>query len=246
MKVKTIIGIMLIIVSLAALVFWEVSGREAFTTKPVLAAAGPVPKGTVLGAAHLKVVRISAEECPADALAPGSEALLLGKAAAVALSENQPLTKNLVKDCSETFQNGQSVFSVPPEWIYSRPAFLRAGDRVAVYTLPEKEKLGSFEIAYVRDSTEQAVLGDELPDAGVLGRNSASGIIASVELLCKPSDYFTLYERAQAGPPALEQEAQEGDPEAEEPSESQRFGWQEQDVPEPEAFLLLVLEEAAK
>ncbi|MCF0150510.1 MAG: hypothetical protein HUJ80_03775 [Firmicutes bacterium] len=248
---------MLITCSLVGLTYWEVCGREQLTTRPVLAAASELPKGTILAASDLKLIHVGSDVYPQGSLAPGQEALAEGKAAAVDLHLNQPVTAELLEEQTQLFEDGQSVFSLPGEWIYARPSFLRAGDTIAVYLLPEKQKIGSFTIAYVRDSAEQAVLGDEDPKDGVLNRNGASGIIASVEILCKPRDYFAIYDRAINGPapqaPLESDESEEApsfeDGEAPAPvygyDESIPYAGEPQLSAEPQPFLLLVLEEAA-
>ena len=73
---------------------------------------------------------------------------------------------------------------------------LRAGDRARFYALPEKELLGEFEIAFLRDSGEIAVIGDEEKGSDVLLRNSAGGIISSVEIICGADDFFRIYDRS--------------------------------------------------
>ncbi|MBR0442199.1 MAG: SAF domain-containing protein [Firmicutes bacterium] len=196
MKKKTIAGLVIMVLSIAAMIFWEVSAREMLTTEEILAASRPIEKGTRVGADRLKIMRAERDRIPEGALRPGDMDQAAGMTALVDIRENMPLTRDLIGEENEGIGEGLSIYSLPPEWIASRPAMLRAGDRAKFYALPEKELLGEFEIAFLRDSGEIAVTGDEEKGSDVLLRNSAGGIISSVEIICGAEDFFRIYDRS--------------------------------------------------
>ncbi len=60
-KRKTMIGIILIVLSIAALVFWETSGRKLCTTKEVLAAGTSLKAGDTINIEEMISVRLPSE-----------------------------------------------------------------------------------------------------------------------------------------------------------------------------------------
>ncbi|MBR0139056.1 MAG: SAF domain-containing protein [Firmicutes bacterium] len=251
MKTKTIIGLLIAALSLAGMAAWELSLRERFTTVEVLAAAADIPKGSEISPDMLKTVRIGADSEPSGALGYAAAAQISGKKALIDICEGEPLLSSFFGEKNSVLDGGLSIYSLPASWIYSRPAGLRAGDRVAVYALPEKEKLGSYEIAFVRDSGELAVLGDEKDSSDMLSRNSAGGVISSVEIICRAEDYFAIYDRSLGGayPMVFEDEgdmyeANEDSmsPEASQSGASDGWYYRDERDEEPKPFILLVPE----
>ncbi len=250
MKIKTVIGLLVAALSLAGMAAWELSLRERFTTVEVLAAACDIPKGSELSSEMLKTVRIGTESRPSGALGEAGIAQIGGKQALVDICEGEPVLSSFFGDRNRALKGGFSIYVLPAAWICSRPAGLRAGDRVAVYAMPEKKKLGSYEIAFVRDSGDLAVLGDEQDSSDMLSRNSAGGVISSVEIICRPEDYFAIYDRSLG--PSYPHVFEEGDdsrddeemmsPEASQSGASDgSYGYGSRDD-EPEPFILLVPE----
>ena len=239
-KRKTIIGIILIAVSLAALIFWEAAGRKLCTTTEVLSAGVFLKEGDTINIEEMSSVRLPSEGAAKSWLSPSMASVLEGRICAIDIEAGEPLTEAMFREKNTVLEKGYSIFSIPKDWIASRPAMLRAGDKVTLYSLPSGLQLGSFEIAFTRDSAEQAITGDEASSSDVLTRDSSSGIIESVEIICRPQDYFRLYELSLTS--GIEPEIPE---EGSEPAEESAEEYFYEEIPEDrEPFLLLVLKEA--
>ena len=70
MKWKSIAGIILVVLSVAAMYFWETKGRDSFLLMPVLAAAKDIDAGTVVSEEHFTVLRVPPETAAAAAMMP--------------------------------------------------------------------------------------------------------------------------------------------------------------------------------
>lgn len=201
MKWKSIAGLVLVILSVAAMYFWETKGRDSLLLTPVLAAAGDIEAGTVVGEEHFTVLRVPPETAASAAMMPSEAVHILGLRATRHIRKNEQVAKEDFGDLTADVPDGKSVYVLPESWIYSRSSSLRAGDRILIYSMPEKKALGAYTLAFVRDNAEQEVLDTNLP-AGVLERTAPSSIISSLEILCTEQEYFDLFDEVQQTGPA--------------------------------------------
>ena len=203
MKWKSIAGIVLVILSVAAMYYWETRGRDSFLLVPVLAASDDIEAGTIVGEEDFTVLRVPPETVAAATLTPSEAVYLYGQRAGRHIRRNQQVAKEDFGSAAAQVPVGKSVYVLPQSWIYSRSSSLRAGDRVLIYSMPEKKPLGAYTLAFVRDNAEQEVVDTNLP-SGVLERTAPSSIISSLEILCTEQEYFALFDEVQlAGPGSL-------------------------------------------
>ena len=203
MKWKSIAGIALVILSVAAMYYWETRGRDNFLLVPVLAASDDIEAGTIVGEEDFTVLRVPPETVAAATLTPSEAVYLYGQRAGRHIRRNQQVAKEDFGSAAAQVPEGKSVYVLPQSWIYSRSSSLRAGDRVLIYSMPEKKPLGAYTLAFVRDNAEQEVVDTNLP-SGVLERTAPSSIISSLEILCTEQEYFALFDEVQlAGPGSL-------------------------------------------
>ena len=203
MKWKSIAGLVLVILSVAAMYFWETKGRDSLLLMPVLAAAGDIEAGTVVGEEHFTTLRVPPETVAAATLTPSEAVYLYGQRACRHIRRNEQIAKEDFGSTHAQVPEGKSVYVLPQSWIYSRSSSLRAGDSVMIFSMPEKKPMGTYTLAFVRDSAEQEVIDTNLP-SGVLERTAPSSIIFNLEILCTEQEYFDLFDEVQlAGPGSL-------------------------------------------
>lgn len=201
MKWKTIIGIILIILSAAGMFLWETMGREKVMLVSVLASSKDVRQGSEVEAGGFKEIKVLPENLPKDILKPSDLEKLKGQRASRNIYAGQQLCARDFTEAGELLPDGISIYVLPESWIYARSSSLRAGDEVELYCMPEKKSLGVYKVAFVRDSAEREVV-DQIPTEAVLERNTPSAAIASVEILCNAQQYFELFDAVQAAGPA--------------------------------------------
>ena len=192
---KTVIGAALMLLSLAGVFYWESAGRERALMVRVAASSRDLSAGELLSASDVMELSVPPEAAVSGAMSPEAAASLVGMRAVRAVRAGEQLRGDLFASEVRLLEPGQSIFSVPSAWIYSRPASLCAGDRLRLFTV-EGEDLGSYTAAYLRGSSEQAL---NLPRRGenILSRVS-DGMIENIEIVCSPDDFFRILSRTAA------------------------------------------------
>ena len=194
-KFKTALGIALVLLALAALLFWEAEGRERLLMDAVLVTNSDVKAGETLDSGLFRVVSVPSGTLVDGAITPKDIGLLEGKAAAVNIVKGAQLSRRYLLDPSELPKPETSCFVIRNEWIYMCTSSLRRGDGVLITSADGKNIIGHFPVAYVKDGD-----GREVTDAssgmysftGVGGeseRVNSTAPIHHIEIVCELKDY---------------------------------------------------------
>ncbi|HPX70335.1 MAG TPA: hypothetical protein PLO47_01200 [Bacillota bacterium] len=239
MKIKTILGIALIILSVAAMFFWESHGRDRFTTRVVLVCAEDIGRGSRVGPESFSSMRVREENVLQGALDPALAAELYGMTAREDMVAKQQVRAECFFDEKSALSNGESLFVIPSEWIMSRSSALRGGDIISIYVMPGMKKLGKYTVAFVKDDMEQEVRDLLGATDRVLERTDSGRVIAGIEIICGLSDYEKIYNEVMSVryPPA-----QQGEEGADSQPEAQAEAQADPDA--DIARLLIVIEDA--
>ena len=210
-KFKTVLGVVLVLLAIAALLFWEAEGREMMLMDPVLIADGDVKAGDAIDGAKFRVASVPSGTLVDGAVSPRDAALLDGKAASVDIVKGSQLSMRYLRDRDEAPKPDTSCFVIRNEWISMCTSSLRRGDVVIVASADGRMELGRFPAAYVKDGD-----GREVTDAssgmysftgtgGVSDRVNTSAPIHHVEIECELRDYRRIldYCAGKAGAPLM-------------------------------------------
>lgn len=172
---QKVIGMLLIVVSLGALGFWEFWGRENLSYAKVLVLSQDTARNTLIEKNMLEVRRMDEPEGPV--LREEDAARLIGLETAQYVPAGTPLYGEYFQDpvLAVGGETGQYILSIPNQWLMSFPQTLRRGDEVSFYC--EGKLVTSALVAYVRDSSNQEVISDD--DA----RLQASAPVSLVEVV---------------------------------------------------------------
>ena len=172
---QKVIGMLLIVVSLGALGFWEFWGRENLSYAKVLVLSQDTARNTLIEKNMLEVRRMDEPEGPV--LREEDAARLIGLETAQYVPAGTPLYGEYFQDPALAVggETGQYILSIPNQWLMSFPQTLRRGDEVSFYC--EGKLVTSALVAYVRDSSNQEVISDD--DA----RLQASAPVSLVEVV---------------------------------------------------------------
>ena len=149
-------GILLIVISLGALGFWEFWGRENLAYEQILVLRQNIPENTEIVRSLLEVKRV---ENPGDqVLMEKDAAALIGMESAQFIPAGTPLHIEFFQDpaLATGGNSGQYILSIPSEWLISFPQTLRRGDEVSFYY--GEKQVTSARVAHVRDSSNQEVV----------------------------------------------------------------------------------------
>src|SRR5665647_1208573 len=195
MRWKTICGIIMILGSLLLLTFWEIKGREIILMTPVIAASHDIILGTTLTKEDFMEIRVSPENILVGALMSKDIESLTGLISNCEIYANQQLLPSYFKKENLKISKEQSIFVLPELWIYSRSSAIRAGDKIALYNLPNSEKIGVFIVAFVKDDNEQEVKDLVENNIDILDRTQATSEISHIEIICTLAEYLSIYNK---------------------------------------------------
>ena len=188
---KRIIGLILILVSVGTLGFWEFWGRENILYEEVLVFKEDAERNTRV---TKEMLEIKMTENPAsDALRPEDLQQLLSMETTQFVPEKTELYTEYFQDpeFSVGGDSGRYILSIPNAWLQSYPQTLRRGDRVFFYC--EGRLVTSAVVAYARDSSNQEVVSADEE------RLSASSTVSLVEIVVEEGQALQLGKIADEG-----------------------------------------------
>lgn len=126
---KRVIGVFLIVISLAGLVVWEKWGKDEFFYDDVLVLRDSVERGTVITASMLTARKMNIDE---DYLTYEEREQIIGRQADAFVHEGVPLFVEYFVDpsLSPDERKDKYALALPQEWIVARPETLSRGDKV--------------------------------------------------------------------------------------------------------------------
>jgi hypothetical protein len=196
-RCKSVLGILLILLSLAGLMFWEMKGREMVMTDTVLVAKQEIPKGTIVNQSMFTVKGITKSNLLQKALGPEDLESLQGRMSAQLIAQNGQIIPEYFQKKELYLENDESVFVIKPEWIAMRSSALRRGDIIDLYGENGIGFLGNYRIAYVKDEAEREVVDaveatGKNTTGGILERADSTSVIDHIEIITTLSEYERL------------------------------------------------------
>jgi len=169
MKLKALIGILLIGLSIGGMFLWETRYRDEFTLVSVVAAAKDLKAGDIIDESCLKSVQIYPENLMSTSISISNVNDLIGMVCISDTYENEQLLLNRIayKESLEPVET--RIIVIPNTWIYMFSAQYVAGDYIEIYYMPERSYAGTYKISFVTENT--------------------------VEIVCKLEEYYALYDR---------------------------------------------------
>ena len=197
-RIKSILGILLIIISLTGLFFWEWRGREAIMLEQVIVAKEEIQKGTVISNSLFEIKGIPKENKLNGALTPDKVNQIQGKLASQLIAENDQIILDYFTENEFYLEENESIFVIEPNWIAMRSSSLRRGDIIDVYGNLGGELLGTFQIAYVKDESDREVKNvaeqtqQYTENGNILERENSTSTINHIEIISTYAEYMGL------------------------------------------------------
>jgi hypothetical protein len=196
-NLKSILGILLVALSIAGLFFWEWKGRETIMTEKVLVAREEIQQGTLVDSSMLVTKGIPKTNMLEEALGPEDFGLIQGKVSSQLIAQNDQIILEYFRDNEFDLGRNESVFVIEPAWIAMRSSTLRRGDLVDIYGSNGLGLLGTFRIAYVKDASEREVRtaaegAEGSPESDILERLDGTSVIDHIEIISTFQEYENL------------------------------------------------------
>ena len=175
-----LIGLILIVVVLSVIWFWETAGREHFLYEKRLVLTQDIEKGTLIEESMLAYQSYEKNIIFKDAINDVNE--IIGLEAATYIPKGTLLHQKYFEPSAVTLLEDQYIVRIPTDWIYSLPNTLRRKDCISLYLIGKQggtsEILFKTEIAYVKDSMNR-----EIVDASNKERLDGTGVISEISLV---------------------------------------------------------------
>ncbi len=193
-RIKSVIGILLIILSVAGLFLWEWKGRNVILLEDVLVATKEIVKGTTVDGSMFTTKGVSKDNLLKSALTPEDVRMLDGKVTSQYIAENGQIIMDYFRDDEFCLKPEESVFVIKPDWVDMRSSSLRRGDAVDIYSTAEGNLIGSYLVAFVKDEAEREVRdasleSQDVTDKEILQRLDSTSSIDHIEIIATLGEY---------------------------------------------------------
>lgn len=200
---KRVAGILLIVLSVGALGFWELWGRENISYSKVAVLKNPVEAHTVI---TKDMLRAKKTEKPSAGAIPWDKAeSIIGLETKCFVAGNQELHPEYFQEV--IFRTGgdydRYVLAIPDTWLINQPNTLKRGDRAFIYL--GDELIFETDVAHVKDNYGMEVTYSDRERFYPSGRGEnieilvSSGQMKKLDLLAKKGNRFTLIYAEDAG-----------------------------------------------
>jgi len=196
-KIRSMLGILLILLSIVGLFLWEWKGRETILMDEVIVAREEIKKGTKVNSSLFLTKGVPKTNLLEGALTSADMELLQGKVTSQLIAKNDQIITAYFREDAFYLEQEESVFVIDPNWIAMRSSALRRGDMVDIYGSNGVGLLGTFQIAFVKDASEREVrnAAEEAPGKSgneILERTDSTSIIDHIEIISTFDEYENL------------------------------------------------------
>ena len=202
-KLKLVLGIILILLSIAFMYFWETNGRNILMNEEVVVTAAPLEAGAVLGSDKIKIASVPKDAVSENCLTPEDLGDYIGKTLKYGLNANSQIAVNSFISGENPVTGEMSLFEIRPSWIKNLSSSVRSGDRITIYGyMPGNPglNLGSYYTAFVKDGSGREVVessGTAQPE--ILKRTGGLYVPVEIEIAAKLSDYTKILSYVESG-----------------------------------------------
>ena len=196
--IRIILGVLLLIASIAGVFFWETIGRSKLMMEEVIAAGRDIRAGAVIEENMLSLIEIPKGSRIKKGFSAEEWGLVVGKRTALPISGKQQLSADFFLDETAELAEDEAFFKIPGSWIAMRSSSLRRGDYVEIFGDNIGINFGIFRLASVKNANENevkdiSIKGDVLnePEA-INNRLDTDSVIDHVEIVTRPEVYYNL------------------------------------------------------
>lgn len=198
-KLRSIVGILLILLSIAGLFFWEWKGREIILMEEVLVAKEEIQKGTIVSSSMFVEKGVMKEMLVEEALTQKDVEGLHGKVASQLIARNDQIILDYFRNDEFYLEKDETIFVIDPSWITMRSSSLRRGDLVDIYRTDGMGLLGSYRIAFVKDEAEREIreasdVNQKYIEKDILERTDSTSVIDHIEIITTIKEYQKILE----------------------------------------------------
>ncbi|MDR2611248.1 MAG: SAF domain-containing protein [Clostridiales Family XIII bacterium] len=206
---KRLSGVLLIVLAIALLAFWEAKGREIALMDEVLVAAEDIPASEIITASMLTTVAAPLNAKVSEVVYANQSSEAEGKRAAAFIPKGAQLSAKLLDEARSADEAETSYFVIRRDWIYMCSSALRQGDEAEIVSADGTTAFGIYKVAFVKDD-ENDEITRQAGEAGIFGgeglnaRPESGADVDHIEIITDLASYMRLKAYAEAaGEPSL-------------------------------------------
>ncbi len=209
-----LIGIIIIILMLGIVWFWETNGRELYFYKDIVVLNQDIQRGTIINEDMLVYEKLEADNIIDEVVL--TKDILIGLETKHFIPKGAQLHLKYFEDQEIIMSENTYIVRIPNEWLYSIPNTLRRKDNIAFYQvtirnenflIKENQNISTYEtdsnenikiiddknpiletkVAYVKDSANREVQTVSYED-----RIDGNSIISEVSIIASPYQLMIL------------------------------------------------------
>lgn len=202
-RMKAIVGLLLIILSITAMLFWETQGREILLYEEVIAAQTDIPAGTRILEEMIGTMPVLEENRIEGSFGPNQRQQIVGQVTRQLILKDTQISSRYFSKAGLMLKQDESVFVIEPQWVSMRSSSLRRGDRIHIYTANGKELVGSYQVAFVKDNAEREVKSiDTNSENSPLERQDGTSVISRIEVITTLDGYCRILDTVHGQTPS--------------------------------------------
>lgn len=186
-KIKTLLGCLLLIVSIAAMIGWELYGRDMIYYDQVVVMKTNVNKGHIIVPEDIEYKKLDNNSILQGAIKDTKK--LIGMETLNYIAENGQVVEQYVVDSKYSLKENERIMQLPKSWIISLPETIRRRDKIFIYAINENESSSDKYyilkaiVAYVKDNNNK-----EIYDISS-NRFEGSSNISDIEIIISDEDF---------------------------------------------------------
>lgn len=189
-RTRKILGLVLIIAAVSGMIFWETIGREKVMLESVIVAAEVIPAGTLIERRHLEKTGVLSGNRIYKSYKWETLPQVLGKVALQDIVKNSQISKEYLGENDFIVKYPKSIFVLHSNWIDMCSSSIRRGDWVDIYIGSDLRRIGTYQVAFVKDSNNVEITdGEGRKESEPLNRVYANSPVDCIEIITDMSEY---------------------------------------------------------
>ncbi len=189
-KIRAVIGLVLMITAILGMYWWENTGRAEVMFTEVLVVKKDMNVGDIIRLENMKKIKILPFNKLENPLKEKDIQSFKNKKIKQFIPKGSQVTKEMLADEDEIKKENPSIFKIPVECIESYSSSLRKGDKIKILTADETKELGEFKVAHIKDEEECEITNLEgLIEDNVFKRDNNSSVIKFIEIVATLEEY---------------------------------------------------------
>lgn len=202
-KYRPLIGVILIILAVGLMIFWEAYGRNMMMNVEVIAAGRDINAGESCKAEDLVILSIPREAAVSEAISPEDISKFIGRKYKHDIGRNSQIAVNFFISKKNEIPEGLSLFQIKKDWIKNVSNSVRRGDTVSIYSYDgqnEPEYIGSYFLAFAKDGSGREVTElSGFDEPRILSRTNGISTPVEVEIAAGLEDYSAILKAVSKG-----------------------------------------------